>query len=125
MKKNIVNILSVIFGLLLINGGLDKLLHYMPVPENLSEELVNDFNALAEISWLMPLIAIAEITGGVFIIFQKTRALGVLIVLPVMTGVLLTHIFVDPGQVITAIVIWIILLWIIYQNREKYIPLIK
>lgn len=73
----------------------------------------------------MPLIAIAEIVGGALLIFPKTRALGALIVLPVMVGVLLTHIFVDSSQIIIAIVIWAILLWILYDSWDKYKPIFK
>jgi len=125
MKKKVLNVLSVIFGLLLINGGLNKFLNYMPVPEGLSEALVNDNLAFMEIEWLMPLVGFAEIVGGAFIIFSKTRALGALIVFPVMIGVLLTHIFVAPEGLVIAFVIWAILLWILYDNREKYLPIIK
>jgi hypothetical protein len=57
--------------------------------------------------------------------FQKTRALGILVIFPVMVGVLLTHVFVDPGNLIIAIVIWAIMFWIIYENREKYLALLK
>ena len=125
MKSKILTVLSAIFGLLLINGGLNKFLHYMPTPEDLNPELIKDFEALVEISWLMPLIALAELIGGAFLIFPRTRALGALIVLPVMVGVLLTHIFVDASQIIIAIVIWVIMLWILYDNRGKYLPIIK
>jgi putative oxidoreductase len=125
MKRKILNVLSVIFGLLLINGGLDKFFHYMPVPEDLHKGMVRDFNAIAEISWLMPLIGLAEVVGGFLIFFPKTRALGALIVFPVMVGVLLTNIFVDPSGLIIAIVIWGILGWIIYENRAKYLPIIQ
>lgn len=125
MKNKILTVLSVIFGLLLINGGLNKFLNYMPTPDDMNPELLKDFEALAEISWLMPLIALAEIIGGALVIFPKTRAMGALIVFPVMLGVLLTHLFVDPSQLITAIVIWFILLWIILDNKEKYLTLIR
>lgn len=125
MKNRILTVFSAILGLLLINGSLDKFFHYMPTPENLNPELIKDFEALVEISWLMPLIALAELIGGALLIFPKTRALGALIVLPVMVGVLLTHIFVDPSQVIIAIVIWAILLWILFDNRKKYLPIIR
>lgn len=125
MKRKILNVLSTIFGLLLINGGLDKFLHYMPTPEDLNPELIKDFEALVEISWLMPLIVLAELIGGALLIFPKTRALGALIVLPVMVGVLLTHIFVAPGQIIVAIVIWLILIWILFDSKEKYLPIIR
>lgn|SRR5690554_7840981 len=125
MKNKILTAVSAIFGLLLINGGLNKLLEYMPTPENLNPELVKDFEAIDEISWLLPLIGIAEILGGALIVFPKTRALGALIVFPVMVGVLLTHLFVDPDQLVTAIVIWVILLWIIFDNRRKYLVILK
>lgn len=125
MKNKILTAVSAIFGLLLINGGLNKFLEYMPTPDNLNPELVKDFEAINEISWLLPLIGTAEILGGALIIFPKTRALGALIVFPVMVGVLLTHLFVDPDQLVTAIVIWVILLWIIFDNRRKYLVILK
>lgn len=125
MKNKILQILSIVFGLLLVNGGLAKILKYMPTPTNLPEEVMKDNAALAEISWLMPLVAVAEFVGGLLIIYPKTRALGVLVVFPVMVGVLLIHIFVDPGNLPVALVIWAILLWIIFENREKYFGLLK
>lgn len=125
MKQKILTILSVIFGLLLINGGLSKLFNYMPVPQDLPEALVKDNLAFMEIAWLMPLVAVAEILGGVLVLFKKTRALGILIVFPVMVGVLLIHLFVDQTNLPIAVVIWAIMLWIIYENREKYLGLLK
>lgn len=125
MKQKILTGLSVLFGLLLINGGLNKFFNYMPVPENIAEEMMKDFHAITEISWLMPLIAIAEIIGGILIIFPKTRALGAVVIFPVAVGILLTHIFVDTSGLLIALVIWVILLWIIFENREKYKVMIK
>ena len=125
MKKKILNILSIVFGLLLINGGLAKFFNYMPVPTNLPEAVVKDNAALMEISWLMPLIASAELLGGLLIIYPKTRALGALVVFPVMVGVLLTHIFVDPSNLVIALIIWVVLLGILFDNKDKYLALIK
>ena len=125
MKQKIFNGVSILFGLLLINGGLNKFLNYMPVPEDLPEALLKDTEALMEIAWLMPLIGLAEVVGGLLILMPKTRALGALVVFPVMVGVLLTHIFVAPSGLPIAIVIWVILTWIIYENKERYLPIIK
>lgn len=125
MKKKILNILSVLLGLLLMNGGLNKFFDYMPVPEGLPEAVVRDNAALAEISWLIPLVGFAEVLGGLLILLPRTRALGALVVFPVLAGVLLTHIFTAPEGLPVALVIWAILLWIIYDNREKYLPLVR
>lgn len=121
MKKKIFNVVSILFGLLLINGGLNKFFNYMPVPDDLPEALIKDNVAIMEIIWLMPLIGFAEVTGGLLILFYKTRALGALVVFPVMVGVLLTHIFVAPSGLPVAVIIWLILLWIIWEYRRNYL----
>lgn len=121
MKKKIFNVVSILFGLLLINGGLNKFFNYMPVPDDLPEALIKDNVAIMEILWLMPLIGFAEVTGGLLILFYKTRALGALVVFPVMVGVLLTHIFVAPSGLPVAVIIWLILLWIIWEYRRNYL----
>lgn len=123
--KIVKTILFSLFGLLLMNGGLNKFLDYMPVPDDLPKELVKDNAAFMEIAWLMPLIGSAEVLGGLLILIPRTRALGALVVFPVMVGVLLTHIFTAPEGLLIAIIIWAILIWIIYDNRRKYLPLIK
>lgn len=125
MKNKILNIVSILFALLLINGGLNKLFNYMPIPDGLPEELLKDNAALLEIAWLMPLVAFAEILGGLLIIFPKTRALGVLVVFPVMVGVLMVHIFVEPTGLPIAIIIWAIIVWIIFENKTKFLALVK
>lgn len=121
--KIVLNILSALMGLLFINGGLDKFLHYMPMPEDMPEALANDFAAFVEIEWLMPLVAVAEIVAGILIIIPKTRALGALIIFPVAVGIFLTNSVVDTSGLIIALVIWAILIWILIDNRKKYVPL--
>ncbi|HZW63907.1 MAG TPA: DoxX family protein [Flavobacteriaceae bacterium] len=125
MKNKILTVLSILFGLLLINGGLNKFFNYMPTPEDLNPELVKDFEAIMEIAWLMPLIAWAELVGGILLLFPRTRPLGALVVFPVMVGVLLTHLTAAPEGLPIALVIWAILLWILYTHREKYAILVK
>ncbi len=125
MKHKILTVVSALLGLMMINGGLNKFLNYMPVPDNLPEPLIKDSMAMVEIEWLMPLIAVAEILGGLLVILPKTRALGVLVLFPVMVGILLTHIFVAPDGLLIALLLWAVLIWIIYENREKYLGLVR
>ena len=125
MKHKILNILSILYGLLLINGGLNKFFFYMPIPDNLPEELVKDNEAIMEIAWLMPLIGLAEVVGGALIIWPKTRPLGILVVIPVMVGVMLTHLTVAPDGLPMVAVIWAILLWNIVEYKDRYMGLIR
>ena len=76
-------------------------------------------------SWLMPLVAVAETVGGLLFITNKYRALGAIIIFPIMIGILLTNIVNAPSGLPLAIVLLAINLWIILENREKYLPMIK
>lgn len=118
--KTIFFILCVLFGLMFINAGLNKFLNYMPPPENMPEALMRDFQAMMEISWLMPLIGIAEITGGLLVIIPGTRALGALVILPVMVGILLVNFLVDTSGLPIVLPLAAILAWIFYEYRHKY-----
>lgn len=97
----------------------------MPMPKQLPEKMVKAMVAMVEIGWLIPLIAIAEIIGGLLVIIPRTRALGALIIFPVMIGILLTNIYIDASGLPIALALTAILVWIIYDNRQKYLPLVK
>jgi len=124
MKNKILLVVSILFGLMFINSGLNKFFNYMPMPEDLPEELMSLMGAFMEIGWLFPLVAVAEIVGGLLFMTNKYRALGALIIFPVMIGILLTHIINAPDGLPIALVLFAILLWAIYENRAKYAPLV-
>ena len=123
MKNKILFVVALLFGLLFINAGLNKFFNYMPMPENMPEETLRDFQAMKEIIWLMPLLGLTEIIGGLLIIFLQKRALGAVILFPIVVGIVLTHVFVDMSGLPMAIVVAAILGWIIYENRDAYEPL--
>lgn len=123
MKNKITFVLSLLFGLMFINAGLNKFLNYMPMPDNLPEKMMKAMNAFMEIGWIMPLVGAVELVGGILIIIPRFRALGALVVLPVMVGIVLTNIVQDTSGLPIAGVLSAILLWIIYDSREKYAPL--
>jgi hypothetical protein len=125
MKKKILFVVSFLFGLTFINAGLNKFFHYMPMPKDMPESMMKLMGAFMEISWLLPLIAVAEIIGGVLFITNKFRALGAIIIFPVLVGILLTHILIAPSGLPLALVLLGIEIWVIIENREKYLPMVK
>jgi uncharacterized membrane protein YphA (DoxX/SURF4 family) len=124
MKKKILFVVSLLFGLMMINSGLNKFFNYMPMPEEMPAGAMELFTAFMSIKWLMPLVAIAEIVGGALIITNRFRALGALILFPVMVGILLTHIVNVPDGLPMALILFAILIWIMIENREKYMGLV-
>ena len=125
MKQKIVFIICFLFGLMFINAGLNKFFNYMPVPDDLPKKMIKMGAALMEIGWLYPLVAVAEIAGGILFIIPRLRPLGAIIIFPVMMGIVLTHITAAPSGLPIALVLLAINLFIIYDNREKYLPIIQ
>ena len=125
MKKKILLGISILFGLMFISSGLNKFFNYMPMPQDLPESMMKVMTAFMEIGWLMPLVAVAEIVGGSLFMTNKYRALGAIIIFPVMIGILLTHIVNAPSGLPIALVLLAINLWVIIENREKYLPMIR
>lgn len=125
MKNRIIFILSLLFGLMFINAGLNKFLNYMPIPDDLPEKMIKVMTAFMEINWLMPLVGFVEILGGILFIIPKTRALGAIMIFPLMIGILLTNIFSTPTGLPIAIILLLINLWVMYENRDKYLSLVE
>lgn len=125
MKKIILFIICLLFGLMFINAGLNKFFNYMPMPEDMPESAMKLFAAFMEIKWLMPLVGAIEVIGGVLFILPRTRALGAIVILPVMVGILLNSIVNDPSSLIITGIMMLINIWVIVENREKYALLVS
>lgn len=117
-------VLSLLFGLMFVNAGLNKFFNYLPLPDDLPESMLKVTEAFTTIGWLMPLVGLFEVIGGVLFIIPKTRALGAIVILPIMVGILLTSIVHVPSGLPLAATLFLINLWVIVEHRAKYVPLI-
>lgn len=124
MKQKILFVACLLFGLMFINSGLNKFLNYMPAPDNMPEQAMKMFSAMMQITWLMPLLATFEIIGGILFILPRFRALGAVVITPIMVGILAHH-FTLGTDLPIPLVLAAILVWVIVENRQKYLPMIK
>jgi len=124
VKSIIFNVVSALFGLMMITAGLNKFFYFMANPE-----MPEAGNALMEAfiasNWIMPLVAIIEIVGGVLFIIPKTRALGAITILPVIVGILLFNIVLAPDNIPFGAILFSINVWAILENKSKYLPMIQ
>lgn len=125
MKAKILFVLCLLTGLLFINAGLDKFFHYMPMPKDLPEKMVKVGMAFTEIGWLLPLVGAVEVLGGLLLLFPRTRALGAIVILPVLTGILLANISMAPSGLPIVFALIAVIAWVMIDNREKYLPMIR
>ena len=124
MKRKIQFVICLLVGLMYINSGLNKIFNYLPMPADLPPNMLNVMNAFNTIGWLLPLVAVAEIVGGIFFILPRFRALGAIILFPVSIGIVLTHVADAPIGTPFALVFLLVNLWIIIDSRQKYQPMI-
>lgn len=124
MKRKILFGISLLFGLLMINSGLNKFFNYMPLPE-MPEAASNLMTAFAESGWVLPLLGVFETLGGILIILPKTRALGAIMLVPIVVGILWFHLILEPSGIPISIILCIVLAWIIIENKSKYMPMIS
>jgi putative oxidoreductase len=117
-------VICILFGAMFINAGLNKFVMYMPAPE-LEGELLKVSEAMASIKWLLPLVGVIEVLGGLLFIIPRTRALGAIMILPVMVGVLLQNAIYSPSTLSIAGVLFLINLYILFDERRKYKPMIE
>jgi len=124
MKQKILLAACILFALVMVNSGLNKFFNYMPAPAP-SEEQMKIFGALMTLKWIIPLVAIVEIVGGILLAVPKTRALGALIILPVTVGIVLHHLTFDVATIGIGLVLLAINVWVIIENKQKYEPILK
>jgi len=112
-------IVCLLFGLMFVSAGVTKFIHMAPGKE-ITPEMQKVLEAFMTIKWLMPLVGIIEIIGGILFIIPKTRALGAIVILPVLVGIILHNIVFMPSGLLIAGVLLLIEIWIIIDNRHKY-----
>lgn len=88
------------------------------------ESAMTVVNAFVETGWLFQLVAVAEIIGGVLFILPRYRALGAIVLLPITVGIFLFNAMHNPSILALGIVLLGINVWVIVENRKKYLPMI-
>jgi uncharacterized membrane protein YphA (DoxX/SURF4 family) len=125
MKQKTLFVLCLLSALLFVNAGLNKFFHYIPIPPDLPEDLAKFNRAMTDVSWLMPLVGFVEIVGGVLYAIPRTRPLGAIMLFPILVGIVLTHLTVAPDGLPIALALLAINLFVIYDNRQKFLLLVS
>jgi len=122
--KILKTIVFLLFSLMFINAGMDKFLHYMPIPE-MTPEIQKINEAMMTMKWIIPLTGFIELISGILTLFPKTRALGAVMIFPVMIGILVHNTTFMPEGLAIAGVLFLINLWMLADNRHKLKMLIS
>ena len=124
MKNKIFTGARIFFGFMMVNSGLNKFLNYMPIPE-MTESAEALMVALGASIYVFPLVAIVELLAGGLIITKKYNALGAVLMMPVTVNIFLIHTVLNPKGIILSIMLLLINLWILIENKSKFTALFE
>ncbi|MFK5976636.1 MAG: hypothetical protein QM493_09030 [Sulfurovum sp.] len=124
MKDKIFLGIQILSGLMLVVFGLNKFLHFMPMPP-MSPEMVEYMTALMATGFMFPLIAVIEILAGLAFISNKFAGLMAIIVTPVIVNALLAHIFLDPSGAGGAGFILFAIIIVMIRHKDRYSEIFK
>ena len=124
MKNKIFTGARILFGFMMVNSGLNKFLNYMPIPE-MTESAEALMGALGASIYVLPLVAIVELLAGGLIITKKYNALGAVLMMPVTINIFLIHIVLNPAGIILSLVLLLINIWVLFENKSKFAALFE
>jgi uncharacterized membrane protein YphA (DoxX/SURF4 family) len=122
MKKVELGI-RILLGLMMVVFGLNKFLHFVPMPPP-SEEMINAFGVLMAMG-IMPLVAIIEIVGGLLLLSNKQVPITLIVLFPIALAAVMFHAAFDVQGIGGAIGFALFTVGSIAFNKEKYLPMTK
>lgn len=125
MKKGKITLaVQVLFGLIILAAGINKLYLFMPVPEQMpaGKEFINFLYATG---YLMYVVALVEIIGGGLLVLNRMVPLALLILAPITTNILLFHIFLEQMGLPMGIFIYFLQLFLFILYKKRFFPLFR
>lgn len=123
MKEKVLMVFRILFGLMMVNSGLNKFLQYMPMPE-MSPEAGALMGAFMESVYMFPLVAAVELVAGALIITKRFNALGAVLMMPITVNIFFIHAVLDPAGFVMGAVLLALNIWFLVENKEKFNALI-
>lgn len=125
MKNKINLVVCTLFGLMMINSGLNKFFEYIPMSKDMPQSMLDVMKAFSTMPWLIPLAGVVEIVGGILCIIPKYRALGAILLLPIVVGILFINIYSAPSGLPLAVTLLAVNAYIITTEYHKYLPMVR
>ena len=117
-------IIRILLGLIVLVFGLNKFLHFIPMPPHPGE--AGEFmGALAKSGYIFPIVAIVEIGTGILLLINKYKALALIILFPVMLNAFLFHAFLDLPGIGAAAFAVIMNVFLMFRTKSSFNELLK
>jgi len=119
-------IVRVLLAAMYLFASVSFFLHLMPKEAPVMSAAQNTFmsGVMASV-YLMPLIKVTELIGGILLLINRTAPLAALVIFPVTLNIFLYHAFLGPKDLPMVGVMLIFNLFLFYAYRAKYLPIVS
>ncbi len=125
------HIAAVLLGLVFLMASVPFLLNMIPEQEPPKEEAVLQFMGAFGATGYLTFIKALELLGAILVMIPKTRNFGLLVLGPIIVNILAFHAFITRGvdtssamAVIMLILIIVLPLFLLWQERRKFLGLL-
>ena len=122
MKEKVIIVIRFLLGLMMVNSGLNKFFHYIPMSE-MSQSAMDLMGAFGATEYMFPLIAFTEIVAGVLLLTKRYTAIGAVLMMPITVNIFLFHAFLDTAGMGMGIVLLLINIAILVSEKKRLYPM--
>lgn len=124
LKKKIMVIIRIVFGLLMLVPGVLNLVN--PTADIEFSQPANHFmSALVETEYMLIVVHILMVLVGLSMLINRFVPLSLVVITPISVNMLLFHVFLDIESILPALVIGFLNVYLLFAYIESYHPILK
>jgi len=120
--KTTTMVIRILLGLIFTVFGLNGFLHFIPM-QPLPQPAIDFFGALAATGYMIRLIFLGQLLGGVLLLIGVAVPLALVILAPIIVNILFFHLFLAPGGLAIAFVVVAMEVFLAWRYQDAFAPL--
>lgn len=119
MKTKLKLAARLVLGAILLVFGLNNFLQFISQPPP-SEQLMQAFGNLIALGFIMPTVAIVQITVGIALLSNRFKSLALVILVPITYSMIAFHLAFDVQGIVFASVVAILNIILLFSEKDKF-----
>jgi hypothetical protein len=125
MKKFLKPAVRILLGIIFLFNGVNMFAQFMPLPNPQQPDLAQRFlNILHEGGYFYPILGGVKILTALALFSNRYLPFMLVVMFPVTLNGVLFHLKMDPMMAPVALVVMALQCWLMYVNRDKYLPML-
>lgn len=112
----------ILLGLVFTVFGLNGFLHFIP-NQPMPQPAIDFFGALAATGYMIRIIFLGQLIGGVLLLLGVAVPLGLVILAPMIVNIFFFHLFLAPGGLPIAFAVVALEIFLAWRYQDSFAPL--